>query len=57
MIFPKESSCEGFEVDVSLMEAIKHFNELNIGSLAVGEKGLVSMYAFSPHCQPRDNLC
>lgn len=38
------ANAEGFKSDISLHEAIKQFKILNIGSLAVGEKGLVPSY-------------
>lgn len=38
------ATAEGFKADISVMEATKQFKVLNIGSLAVGEKGLVSEY-------------
>lgn len=44
ILFPLISLAEGFRVDISTMEAIKHLNILNIDSLAVGETGLVSIY-------------
>lgn len=36
---------KGFEVDTTKMEAIKYLKILNINSLAVGETGLISVYA------------
>jgi len=36
---------EGFQVDMSLMEAINKYEILNVGSLAVGEKGILSIYS------------
>ena len=47
LLFPQVCLAEGYKIDVSTMEAIKHFNILNIGSLAVGETGLVSIYGLS----------
>ena len=44
MIFPNASIADDFKVDISLMEAIKKFEILDVGSLAVGEKGLVLIY-------------
>jgi type VI secretion system VasI family protein len=41
---PPVNLAEGFKVDMSTMEAIEHLEVLNIGSLAVGETGLVSIY-------------
>ncbi|MCK5539223.1 MAG: hypothetical protein KAI79_20540 [Bacteroidales bacterium] len=41
------ASTEGFKADISLMETSKRFKVLNIGSLAVGEKGLVRGYQLS----------
>ena len=45
----------GFKIDVTTMDAINHFKTLNIGSLAVGEKGLVSMYSLRA-CSDRGEL-
>lgn len=44
LLIPRVCFAEGYKVDISTMEAIKHFNVLNIGSLAVGETGIVSIY-------------
>ncbi len=38
------AEAEGFKADITIMEAVKQFEVLNIGSLAAGEKGLVSQY-------------
>ena len=41
---PFAVAAEGFRVDMSFMDVINKYDVLNIGSLAVGEKGLVSLY-------------
>ncbi len=40
-------AAESFKVDMPLIDVINKFNVLNIGSLAVGEKGLVSIYGLN----------
>jgi type VI secretion system VasI family protein len=44
MASPFSVVAEGFKVDMSLMDVINKYDVLNIGSLAVGEKGIVSIY-------------
>jgi type VI secretion system VasI family protein len=44
MASPFSVVAEGFKVDMPLMDIINKYDVLNIGSLAVGEKGLVSIY-------------
>jgi len=49
------ANAEGFKVDASYMDTIKHFDILTIGSLAVGETGLLSKYDLGT-CVDKRNL-
>jgi len=44
MLFSVLASASGFKIDVPYMEAVKAFGSLNVGSLGVGETGIVSNY-------------
>ena len=55
MLYPLMCIAKTFKVDVTMMEALEHFNVLSIGHLAVGETGRVSINALKM-CTDKEEL-